>query len=75
MSENTSAPTKKQLIDKTIIPNILSKYLRYIYLHYEEKNALRNFARQITDKIPKHEGKNNKRDNRKEHNGNDTWDH
>ena len=74
MIENTSILTKKQLIDEVIIPNIPSQYFRKFRLHYDKAASLRNLARKITNINPENEEHVNRRDKRREHNGNDKSD-
>lgn len=72
--ENASILTKKELIDEVFIPNIPFQYFRKFCIHYDKAASLRNLARKITDIIPENEEHVNRRDKRREHNGNDKSD-
>ena len=67
MSEDSTALTKKQMIDEIIIPNIPSQYLREFRLHSNDNDSLRELSRKLSDIIPEND-ESNRRDKRREGN-------
>jgi len=69
MGEENLALTKKQMIDKIVIPNIPSQYLREFCLHHNEKDTLCELSHKLSDIIPENNDIR-QRDKRRERNNN-----